>query len=96
MLSAGVAIASASGVETWLGFRVRDHGHVLYMDFELDVEEQHRRVRDLCAGMGVPIPKRLAYMSGVGIDPDKAFSAALSHAKTHDAKAVIIDSMGWP
>jgi hypothetical protein len=60
MLSAGIAIASASGVEEWLGLRVLEHGLVLFLDFELDVEEQHRRVRDLCAGMGIPIPKKLA------------------------------------
>jgi RecA-family ATPase len=31
MLAAGVAIASASGVEEWLGLRVLEHGHVLYL-----------------------------------------------------------------
>jgi DNA-binding transcriptional ArsR family regulator len=94
MLAAGIAIASASGVDSWLGFRVLEHGHVLYLDFELDVEEQHRRVRDLCVGMGVPIPAKLAYLSGVGVGPDKAFSKALAFAKDYEAKAVIIDSMG--
>jgi len=94
MLSAGIAIASASGVEEWLGLRVLEHGQVLFLDFELDVEEQHRRVRDLCAGMGIPIPKKLAYLSGVGIDPEKAFEKALRFVKDYEAKAVIIDSMG--
>jgi hypothetical protein len=94
MLSAGIAIASASGVDHWLGLRVLDHGHVLYLDFELDAEEQHRRVRDLCAGMGIMIPKRLAYLSGVGITPEKAFQKALTFVDEYKAKAVIIDSMG--
>jgi DNA-binding transcriptional ArsR family regulator len=94
MLAGGIAIASASGVERWLGFKVLEHGHVLYLDFELDVDEQHRRVRDLCAGMGVPIPKRLAYLSGVGLDPDKAFEKALAFVDAYEARAVIIDSMG--
>jgi DNA-binding transcriptional ArsR family regulator len=94
MLSAGIAIASASGVDDWLGLRVLEHGYALYLDFELDAEEQHRRVRDLCAGMGIPIPKKLAYLSGVGIDPDKAFEKALQFVRAYEAKAVIIDSMG--
>ncbi len=94
MLAGGIAIASASGVERWLGFQILDHGHVLYLDFELDVDEQHRRVRDLCAGMGIPTPKKLAYLSGVGIDPEKAFMKALSFVEKYEAKAVIIDSMG--
>src|SRR5918994_2931078 len=94
MLSAGIAIASASGVDDWLGLRVLEHGYALYLDFELDAEEQHRRVRDLCAGMGIPIPKKLAYLSGVGIDPEKAFEKALAFVDEYKAKAVIIDSMG--
>jgi DNA-binding transcriptional ArsR family regulator len=94
MLTAGIAIASASGVEEWLGLRVLEHGYVLYLDFELDVEEQHRRVRDLCAGMGIPIPKKFAYLSGVGISPEKAFEKTLQFVKAYEAKAVIIDSMG--
>src|SRR5215211_5130369 len=94
ILSVGIAVASASGVEEWLGLRVLEHGYVLYLDFELDVEEQHRRVRDLCAGMGITIPKKLAYLSGVGISPEKAFEKALRFVKDYEAKAVIIDSMG--
>ena len=94
MLSAGIAIASASGAGYWLGLRVLEHGHVLYLDFELDVEEQHRRVRDLCAGMEIMIPKRLAYLSGVGITPEAAFQKALAFVEEYKAKAVIIDSMG--
>jgi DNA-binding transcriptional ArsR family regulator len=94
MLGAGISIASASGVDRWLGLRVLDHGYVLYLDFELDIEEQHRRVRDLCAGMGIPIPKKLAYLSGVGIDPEKAFEKALAFVDEYKAQAVIIDSMG--
>jgi hypothetical protein len=94
LLSAGIAIASASGVDEWLGLRVLDHGHVLYLDFELDAEEQHRRVRDLCVGMEAMIPKRLAYLSGVGITPEAAFQKALAFVDEYKAKAVIIDSMG--
>jgi RecA-family ATPase len=94
MLSAGISIASTSGAGNWIGLRVLDHGHALYLDFELDAEEQHRRVRDLCAGMGTMIPKKLAYLSGVGITPDAAFQKALTFVEEYKAKAVIIDSMG--
>ena len=94
VLSAGVAIASASGVEDWLGLRVLEHGHVLYLDFELDTSEQHRRVRDVCAGLGVPIPKRLAYLSGLGVPTPKAFKKAQDFVGHYSAKAIIIDSLG--
>jgi hypothetical protein len=64
------------------------------LDFELDVAEQHRRVRDVCAGMGIMIPKRLAYLSGVGISSETAFRKAQAFVEEYKAKAVIIDSMG--
>jgi hypothetical protein len=92
VLSAGIAIAGGS--EEWLGLRVLDHGYVLYLDFELDAEEQHRRVRDLCAGLGVPIPEKLAYFSALGMTTDQAFRKAQAFVRKYAAKAVIIDSMG--
>jgi hypothetical protein len=92
VLSAGIAIAG--GAEKWLGLSVLDHGYVLYLDFELDAEEQHRRVRDLCAGLGVPIPEKLAYFSALGMSTEKAFKKAQAFIKKYEAKAIIIDSMG--
>ena len=44
--------------------------------------------------MGIPIPKKLAYLSGVGIAPEASFQKALEFVKEYEAKAVIIDSMG--
>jgi len=92
VLAAGIAIAGSA--EKWLGLSVLDHGYVLYLDFELDAEEQHRRVRDLCAGMGVEIPEKLAYFSALGMATEQAFKKARAFVKKYGAKAVIIDSMG--
>jgi hypothetical protein len=92
VLAAGIAIAG--DVDKWLGLQVLDHGYVLYLDFELDADEQHRRVRDLCAGMGVEIPKKLAYFSALGMNTEQAFKKARAFVKKYQAKAVIIDSMG--
>jgi hypothetical protein len=92
VLAAGIAIAG--DVDKWLGLQVLDHGYVLYLDFELDADEQHRRVRDLCAGMGVEIPKKLAYFSALGMNTEQAFKKAGAFVKKYQAKAVIIDSMG--
>jgi hypothetical protein len=95
MLSAGISIASTdSRAKKWLGLQILQHGHVLYLDFELDVDEQHRRVRDLCAGMGIEVPKRFAYISGVGVIPEAAFAKAHAHIEEHKVLAVVIDSMG--
>ena len=91
VLAAGIAIAGGSRS----GFALRsDHGNVLYLDFELDAEEQHRRVRDLCAGLGVPIPEKLAYFSALGMTTEQAFKKTRAFVNKYQAKAVIIDSMG--
>jgi hypothetical protein len=93
VLAAGIAIAS-DRTDRWLGLKVLEHGHCLYLDFELDQDEQHRRVRDLCAGLEIPPPKRLAYLSGVGLSTEKVFQKAVAFAKKYKAKAVVVDSMG--
>src|SRR5215217_7614434 len=87
MLAAGVAIASASGVDDWLGLRVLEHGHVLYLDFELDADEQHRRVRDLCAGMGIMIPKSFAYLSGA---QEQRRSSSITKGRSRSARSTRI------
>jgi len=92
VLAGGIAIAG--GHREWMGLRVLEHGHVLYLDFELDVDEQHKRVVELCNGLGVLVPKRLAYLSGKGFSRDNIFAKARQFAKTHNAVAIIIDSVG--
>jgi AAA domain len=96
VLTAGILIASNDTLADprWLGYRVLKHGHVLYVDFELDQDEQHRRVRDLCNGLGMPIPSRLAYLSGVGHRPETVFRRAGEFCQEHKAVATILDSVG--
>jgi AAA domain len=94
MLAGGIGMASTSGVEEWLGYKILERGPVLYLDFELDQDEQHRRVRDLCEGMGVPIPKKLAYLSGVGLSTPEAFGRAYAFMEEYEPVAAIIDSVG--
>src|SRR5215211_6357123 len=48
----------------------------------------------MCAGLGVPIPKRLAYLSGLGVPTPKAFKKAQDFVGHYSAKAIIIDSLG--
>jgi len=92
MLQAGVAISG--GHETWFGLEIMKHGTMIYIDFELDQKEQHRRVHDLCAGLGVPVPKRLGYISGLGRTVESTFKKAIKASVQFNAVAVIIDSMG--
>jgi len=93
-LAGGIAIASEGGLRNWMGLRVLEHGYVLYLDFELDQDEQHARVTELCNGLGVDIPKRLAYLSGRGMDRADAFAQAHDFTKDYKAVAIVVDSVG--
>ncbi len=92
VLRAGIAIAGNG--DEWLGLKVMEHGPVLYIDFELDIDEQQRRVEDLCTGAGAEIPEDLGYISGAGQQTEEVFRRAYKWCVKHKAVAVVVDSMG--
>jgi hypothetical protein len=94
LLALALALAIAGDADTWLGRRV-EGGTVLYIDFELDAEEQARRVRQLCRGAGVEQPpKDLLYMSAVGYEARDIFKAAHEACEEHGVAIVVLDSYG--
>ena len=71
LLALALAVAVAGGSGKWLGREV-ESCPVLYMDFELDTEEQARRVYQLCRGQGLDTPPEdLLYMSASVILQEK-------------------------
>src|ERR687889_1849478 len=77
LLALALAMAVAGHYEEWLGREV-ESCPVLYVDFELDSEEQARRVYQLCGGQGLDKPPEgLLYMSALGHPAREAFTAAL-------------------
>ena len=72
-----------------------ENGPVLYLDFELDAEEQVRRVHQLCRGVGLAKPPdALLYMSALGHTAREAFTAALETCEEHGVKLLVLDSLG--
>src|SRR5215216_1421055 len=94
MLALLMGISYAGAMDRWLGLRVNGEGPVLYLDFELDADEQLRRVRDLCAGLGVKVPDKLGYLSALGKGSGAVFEAALEICRRHDVQLLVIDSLG--
>jgi hypothetical protein len=91
-LSLALAVARESG--SWNGRRV-EGGPVLYLDFELDAEEQARRVYQLCRGSGIEQPpESLLYMSAIGHAARAAFEAATEVCKERGVKLLVLDSHG--
>ncbi|MDP9474798.1 MAG: AAA family ATPase [Actinomycetota bacterium] len=94
MIALSLAMALARKASKWLGLTVAG-GPVLYLDFELDAHEQHRRVAQLARAEGLDGPPAdLRYMSALGFPPHEAFEAALAECAEHRIKLVIIDSLG--
>jgi hypothetical protein len=89
-----MAMAVAGRWEKWLNLPVHAHGKVLYFDFELDADEQLRRVHDLAVGVGKPVPRDLAYLSALGMHTPEAFGHAFEVCREHDVVMVVIDSLG--
>jgi hypothetical protein len=94
LLALALAVAVAGRSREWLGRRV-ENGRVLYLDFELDAEEQARRVHQLCNGVGLDKPPDdLLYMSAVGHTPREAFEAARKACEEYGVEMLIVDSYG--
>jgi hypothetical protein len=89
-----LAVAIAGNSKEWLGREV-ESCPVLYMDFELDSEEQARRVYQLCRGQGMDAPPvNLLYMSALGHPASESFAAALEACKKHGVGLMVVDSLG--
>jgi hypothetical protein len=87
-------VAIAGDSKEWLGREV-ESCPVLYTDFELDSEEQARRVHQLCRGQGLDTPPEdLLYMSALGHPAREAFTAALEACKEHGVGLMVVDSLG--
>jgi hypothetical protein len=94
LLALALAVAVAGGSGKWLGREV-ERCPVLYLDFELDSEEQARRVHHLCRGQGMDTPpENVLYMSALGHPAREAFTAALEACKEHGVGLMVVDSLG--
>ena len=93
-LHLGLTMAAESR-SYWMAFAVRTVP-VLYVDFELDADKQHRRALDLAAGMGLKgIPEKFYYLSAATLSPLEAFEIAAEECRRLDIGLVIVDSVGF-
>jgi hypothetical protein len=94
LLALALAVAIAGDSKEWLGREV-ESCPVLYVDFELDSEEQARRVYQLCRSQGLDTPPEdLFYMSALGHPAREAFTAALEACEEHGVGLMVVDLLG--
>lgn len=89
-----VAIASPK-VDSIFGYPVDNHGPVVVYDSELNEDIFNDRARKLCTGLKIPKPRDLFYKSALGIPPKEGFDALHHFVEGVNAKAAIIDSLGF-
>ena len=94
LIAALLSMSVAGGREKFFGRDIAVHGPVMYLDFELDADEQHRRVMQLATGMKMKIPEGLLYVSTLGVRTHEAVEFALSVCEEHKAVMVVLDSLG--
>lgn len=96
LLALHLALTVASANRSyWMAFAVKTVP-VLYLDFELDADEQHRRALDLAAGMQLnAIPENFYYLSAAMMPPEEAFRVAAEECSRLGVKLVIVDSVGF-
>src|SRR5215210_1980342 len=94
LLALLLSMSVAGGREKFFGRDIAVHGPVMYIDFELDADEQHCRVTQLAAGMKMEVPEDLLYVSALGVRTHEAIEFALSVCEKHGAVLAVLDSLG--
>ena len=89
-----LAMCVAGGRPTWLNIPLHVHGPTLYLDFELEADEQQRRVEQLAAGMNLTVPSDLHYISALGFSSQEAFAYAQEVCKEQGVVLLVVDSLG--
>jgi len=94
LLAVLLGLSVAGERDEFLGRPITVHGPVLYLDFELDAPEQHRRVVQLACGMNMEVPEDFKYVSALGFKTHDAVEFALGECNAHDVVLVVLDSLG--
>jgi DNA polymerase I len=89
-----LAMCVASGSPAWLNIPLHVHGPTLYLDFELEADEQQRRVEQLATGMNITVPPDLFYVSALGFSSQEAFAYAQEVCKEQGVVLLVVDSLG--
>jgi hypothetical protein len=94
LIAALLAMSVAAGRKAFFDREIAVHGPALYLDFELDADEQHRRVTHLAAGLGIEVPQDLLYVSALGVRTHDAIAFALEACEEHKVVLAVLDSLG--
>jgi RecA-family ATPase len=89
-----MCMSIASGKKQWLGYPIDQPSPCLYVDFELDREEQGTRAERIAKGMGIEIPDELHYLWASGFRFSDAFALILEAVDELGVRVIALDSLG--
>ena len=94
VLAMSLGLAVASGAGEWMGRKVKG-GPVLYIDFELDADEQRRRAYQVSRGVFLDAPPNdLLYVSGLGRPASEILTGCVGVCEEYGVGLAIVDSLG--
>jgi RecA-family ATPase len=89
-----MCMSIASSQKEWLGYPIDQPSPCLYVDFELDREEQGTRAQRIAKGMGIEVPDDLHYLWASGFRFSDAFPLILEAVDELGVRVVSLDSLG--
>src|SRR5215218_4764845 len=89
-----MCMSIASGKKQWLGYPIDQPSPCLYVDFELDREEQGTRAERIAKGMGIEVPDDLHYLWTSGFRFSDAFPLILEAVDELGVRVTALDSLG--
>jgi hypothetical protein len=97
LLGASLVLDIARGADRWLGRRIGTRGIPCgYVDFELDEQEQGRRMYQLSEGVGLERPPdNLYYLAAADHSAAEVLRATLEDCKRLGIGVVLLDSLGF-
>jgi DNA polymerase-1 len=89
-----MCMSIASGKKQWLGYPIDQPSPCLYVDFELDREEQGTRAQRIAKGMGIEVPDDLHYLWASGFRFSEVFPLILGAVDELGVRVIALDSLG--
>jgi KaiC/GvpD/RAD55 family RecA-like ATPase len=89
-----MCMSIASSQKEWLGHPIDQPSPCLYVDFELDREEQGTRAERIAKGMGIEVPDDLHYLWASGFRFSEVFPLILKAVDELGIGVAALDSLG--
>src|SRR5215207_6135769 len=89
-----MCMSIASGNKEWLGYPIDQPSPCLYVDFEMDREEQGTRAERIAKGMGIEVPDDLHYLWASGFRFSDVFPLILEAVDELGVRVTALDSLG--